>query len=290
MKHVKSKSLYFVACCLSASLLFSCKSNSDAPPHNDSATQPATAAANPAADSLQAEYNRAKTQIDALMTQRSQMDSQLAIKNREIAQVKNKLKHEQKNARLYAAKLKTEKKLVAKLTDEARAYADRISNLQSQNNMLVAERDSLMRQYVALKQLGSVLHASGIRMYAIHLKHHGTKEKNTVKARKVNVLRIYFNIDENRIAEDGTKQLYLVITGPDGQLLGDNNLMAGMMDTHDGKAVKYTVMKEIPLQKGAPVKDIEVNWKQQVAYKKGVYNIDIYNGGYKIGSGNVHLI
>ncbi|MDR3679568.1 MAG: hypothetical protein P4L41_06360 [Flavipsychrobacter sp.] len=254
-------------------------------------TQPVSVAAtNTVSDTLQAQYDRARAQIDELMTERSQMDSQLSIKNAEIAKVKGKLKHEQKTNHQYAAKLKSERKLVEKLTSETRDYADRIGRLQSQNDMLVAQKDSLMHQYLALKELGSVLHASNIRLAALHLKHHGTKEKRTVKARKANILRINFDIDENRVAENGIKKIYLVITGPDGQLLSDNVMVAGMMSTPDGNNVKYSVLKEIALKKGEPVKDVTVDWKQESNYKKGIYNIAIYNGGYKIGGGSVGLI
>lgn len=289
MKNQSSRYAYLIVCCLFVSTFFSCK-NSDNNANQASTTPVAAAAVNTVSDSLQAKYNEAKSQIDALMTERSQMDSQLNAKNIEINKVKGKLKHEQKLSHQYATKYKHEQKLVDKLTGESRDYADRITKLQAQNEMLVAQRDSLMHQYLALKQLGSVLHASNIRLVAIHLKHHGTKEKKTVKARKVNVLRISFDIDENRIAENGNKKLYLVITGPDGQMLSDNVMVAGMMPMADGSSTKYSVLKEISLKKGEPVKDVSVDWKQENNYKKGTYNIAIYNGGYKIGGGSVGLI
>lgn len=291
MNNQSSKYAYLMVCCLFVSTLFSCNTKDGNTAQNSMNTQPVSVAAtNTVSDTLQAQYDRARAQIDELMTERSQMDSQLSIKNAEIAKVKGKLKHEQKTNHQYAAKLKSERKLVEKLTSETRDYADRIGRLQSQNDMLVAQKDSLMHQYLALKELGSVLHASNIRLAALHLKHHGTKEKRTVKARKANILRINFDIDENRVAENGIKKIYLVITGPDGQLLSDNVMVAGMMSTPDGNNVKYSVLKEIALKKGEPVKDVTVDWKQESNYKKGIYNIAIYNGGYKIGGGSVGLI
>ncbi len=291
MNNQSSRYAYLMVCCLFVSTLFSCKTkDSNAAQNNTNTPSVSVVATNAVSDSLQAQYDRARAKIDELMTERSQMDSQLSIKNAEIAKVRGKLKHEQKTTHQYAAKLKSEKKLVEKLTNETRDYADRIGQLQLQNDMLAAQKDSLMHQYLALKELGSVLHASNIRLTALHLKHHGTKEKKTVKARKANILRVNFDIDENRIAENGTKKIYLVIIGPDGQLLSDNVMVAGMMSTPEGNSVKYSVLKEIALKKGEPVKDVTVDWKQENNYKKGMYNIAIYNGGYKIGGGSVDLI
>jgi len=281
---------YLLVCGLAVSGLFACHGKENNTAQNTANIPVATNTDNVAADSAQARYDRARTQIDELMTERNQMDSQLVLKKNELARVTNKLKKEQKSNRQYVVKLKKEKEQVAKLNIDTRVYANRISMLQAQNDMLVAQKDSLMHQYLALRDLGSVLHASNIRLTALHLKHHGTKEKKTVRARKTNVLRVDFDIDENRIAENGTKKLYLVITGPDGQLLSDNVMVAGNMNASDGSVVKYSVEKDIALHKNEPVKDVIVDWKQENGYKKGNYNITIYNGGYKIGGGVVGLI
>ena len=49
------------------------------------------------------------------------------------------------------------------------------------------------------------------------------------------------------------------------------------------------MQKDIPLVTNQPVKDITVEWKQEAEYESGVYTITIYNGGYRIGGGQVEL-
>jgi hypothetical protein len=125
-------------------------------------------------------------------------------------------------------------------------------------------------------------------MDPIHLRKNG-KEKETTKARKVDVLRIKFDIDENRIAENGTKQLYVRIIAPDATILGNPTNSSGMMNTSNGGQLGYSVEKDISLVQGQMVKDVTVDWHQEGDYKTGDYIIEIYNEGYKVGSGNVTL-
>jgi len=133
------------------------------------------------------------------------------------------------------------------------------------------------------------LHASNIRLEPIHLKRGGKKEKETSKARKVDVLRIMFDIDENRIAENGTKELDVRIVDPNGSLLSNAAYGSGTTTASDGSSMNYTIMKQVALETNKPVKDVTVDWHQDSDYKKGQYQIEIYNGGDKIGSGNVTL-
>ena len=161
-------------------------------------------------------------------------------------------------------------------------------NLNNQNTTLTKERDSTASQNATLKQVGSVLHASNIRMTPLHVKHNG-KEKETEKAKRVDVIKIQFDIDENRIAESGTKDLYLRIIAPGGTVISEGLLGSGNTTLSDNSSINYTMMKQVPLQKGEPVKDISVDWRQVGDYKRGTYTIEIYNSGYKIGSGNVTL-
>ena len=64
--------------------------------------------------------------------------------------------------------------------------------------------------------VGSTLHASYFDIVGINEKGKG-KESETTKAKKVDKLRISFLLDENRIANSGTKDLFVCITAPDGK-------------------------------------------------------------------------
>ncbi|HRO42011.1 MAG TPA: hypothetical protein PL009_04220, partial [Flavipsychrobacter sp.] len=115
------------------------------------------------------------------------------------------------------------------------------------------------------------------------------KEKETSKANRVDVFRVTFDIDENRIAEDGVKDLFVRIIAPSGNLLVNAAQGSGSTDTYDGQNLNYTTVKQISLKQGEPVSNISVDWHQDNSYERGAYQIEIYNEGYKIGNSSINL-
>lgn len=246
--------------------------------------------------SVENDYNAALARLDQLTSKNAQMDSMINDRNGEVAKLKSQIQGILSDSRATANQLAKAKKLIDALNGKTKSYEERIaelesenSNLNNQNTVLTHERDSTVTRNIALKQLGSVLHASNIRMYPTHIKRNG-HETETGKAKKVDLFRIVFDIDENRVAENGTKDLYVRIMAPDNTLLSNAAYGSGMTPNADGTSqINYTIMKQVALQQGQPVKDVTVDWHQESDYKRGTYSIEIYNGGYKIGSGQVTL-
>ncbi|NCX95788.1 MAG: hypothetical protein EBX41_05135, partial [Chitinophagia bacterium] len=184
---------------------------------------------------------------------------------------------------------------VKNLNDKIALYQERITQLEKENEVLQGknatlthERDSTSAQNTVLKREASVLHAGNIRLEPIHLKRSG-KEVHTSKARKVDVLRITFDILENRIAESGNKAIYVRIIAPGGSTLSNAANASGNLTSAQGSAIPYSVMKDVALTKGTPINNITLDWKQDGDYEKGNYTIEIYNEGYKVGTGSVNM-
>ncbi|HXS37347.1 MAG TPA: hypothetical protein VN721_11650 [Flavipsychrobacter sp.] len=246
--------------------------------------------------SVENDYNAALARLDQLVSKNSQMDSMINDKNGEVAKLKSQIQSILSDSKASAQQLAKAKDLINLLNSKTKSYEERIAelenentNLTGQNQQLSKERDSTVTQNIALKKIGSVLHASNIRLVPLQLRKGGKKEKETTKAKRVDVLRIYFDIDENRIAEGGTKDIYLRITSPDGTILSNAAYGSGVTTTIDGKSLNYTVDKQVQLQQNQPVNDVTVDWHQDSDYAKGEYKIDIFNEGYEIGSGSVTL-
>ena len=246
-----------------------------------------------ARDTIQAQANAAHSQMDEYATISARLDSQIARKDLEISKLKSLNGNLASNNKKLAEELKTNKKLIASMRDDlnekTKAYEQQLGVLENDKKDLMRQRDEMLQKYNKVLALGSVLHASNIRLTAINLKRHGTKEKETNRARKADELKVEFDIDENRVAENGTKTLYLVIKDPQGNLLSNPTAGSGSMTISNGSQMNYSVLKEIPLVTNEPVKDISVQWKQEGNYEKGVYTITIYNSGYRIGGGQVEL-
>lgn len=246
---------------------------------------------------VETDYQAALVRLDELVSKNNAMDSIISDQNGEIAKLKAQINKIVRNGNATKEELGKAKRLIAKLNSKVKGYEERIAELEKanseltdQNNVLTTERDNAVTENVGLKQkakLGAVLHVSNIRMSAIDMRRGGKKEKETSRAGKVDLMRISFDIDENRVAESGKKQIYLAIKGPDGSLV--KSATSGTINDADGNDLNYTLIKEIDLVTNQPVKDVTVDWHQDTDYAKGTYTIDIYNDGYKVGSGIVTL-
>jgi len=245
--------------------------------------------------SLQSDFDAASAKIDQLTTQNAKMDSALQGDKEAMSKLRGQISAVLHNDKATKEELKQAREMINALNDKSKQYEARIAELEKENTVLTGqnksltkERDSTASQNAAIKKVGSVLTCSNIRMEPIHLRKNG-KEKETTKAKKVDVLRIMFDIDENRIAESGTKQIYLRIVSADGNTMTSPANGSGMLNTMKGDQMSFSLVKSVPLTQGQPLKNVMADWKQEGDYAKGAYTIEIYSEGYKVGSGSVTL-
>ena len=229
--------------------------------------------------------------IDEVTTEKNRLDSVVSQKNREIERLRKevvKLKRANKKA---AHNKKTEKSplIATEQGGYAEMYQAQIKQLQAEKASLIAELNGLRNAFEHIRQLGSIVHVSNIRFEAVKLKKRGKVEKLVTKAKKMNELKIIYDIDENSITEDGNKTLYIVIKGPDGKVLTDQNNHSGFFKSSEGATMDYSVMKDVYIKNGKPVSDLACSWMQNGTREKGEYSVAIYNNGHRVGAGNVLL-
>ena len=247
-------------------------------------------------EAVQKDFDDALRRLDELTRKTMQLDSLIKDKDGEVAKLKSEISGILKNKNATEGDLAKARTLIARLQTTTRDYEERLAQLETENTdlsnkneVLAHERDSTVTQNIALKKVGSVLHASNIRMAPIDLRKGGKKENTTEKAKRVDLMRITFDIDENRIAESGNKDIFLRITGPDGNALSNAAYGSGVTQLSDGSSLNYTLAKQVALTQGQPVSNVTVDWHQGSNYQKGAYRIEIFNEGYRIGAGNVTL-
>ncbi len=258
-----------------------------------------TAKADSSYKAIDIEYQAALARLDDLVSRNEEMARQMVDKDGEVAKLKSEIEGLLRKNNRSAADNGRAQKLIKQLNEKTRGYERRIAELEaenatlsSRNTGLARERDSTLTENAGLQQkvrLGAVLHASNIRMIPIDLRRGGKKEKETTKARRVDLMRILFDIDENRIAESGPKDIYLRIMGPDGRLISNASIGSGMTTAADGSKIEYTLQKQVALTQNERAKDIALDWSQDDDFQKGTYQIVIFNEGYQIGSGSVTL-
>ncbi|MBN9297107.1 MAG: hypothetical protein J0I41_08850 [Filimonas sp.] len=254
---------------------------------------------------IQGEYDDALRRMDSLTGSNTKLQGSLAERQTEIEKLKSQIKSElrQKNGDLSKAKSLINE-LNGKINDllaEVERLKGENQQLTASNQQLTVERDTLSSQKQVLSQnlatsetekehlndVGSTLHASNINITAIDIKGSG-KEKATTTAKRADLLRISFDLDENRIASTGSKELFVCITGPDGKAISIPAYGSGSFQTREDGEKVYTNKVNVQYEQGKRT-PVSFDWKQDGRYQTGDYKIEIYQNGFKIGQGTKNL-
>lgn len=241
---------------------------------------------------LQNEYNAALARLDDLTSNNTALKKKLASQNSEMQHIKDRIQVILSKSNATQTELKEARGLITSLNNRIAGYEEQIAHLKKQNTTLVIQRDSVVSKNDSLTKkvnIAKILHASNIRLKAIFLRKGGRKESFTDKAKRVDLLRIIFDIDENLLAESGTKEFDIRIVNPDGILLSNAALGSGSFIDNKGKTQYYSLSKTVELTSGMPLNDIDVDWKQASSYEKGSYLVEIYYEGNLIGQGTTTL-
>jgi len=254
---------------------------------------------------IESEYNAALARLDEMKNQSIQMDSLLNTKNEEVEELKAKIQKVLNDKNATSSQLKAANAMIRELNAKMSSYEKQIIALKQENVQLTEEKRALTeenaqkteentalqtdnQELVKKVEKGSVLHASSIRMEAIDRKKNllaKEKEKETEKARKVDMIRISFNVDDNRISESGEKILYICVYEPSGAVASDG----GKFKLENGNEKPYSTAKTIAYKQGEKVQGISTEWLPSGSMSKGEYKVEIYHMGYLIGSEKVTL-
>lgn len=253
---------------------------------------------------LQTELNDAIRRLDDLKTSNARADSLIRTKDQDVKQLKDKIQTILKDKKATEEQLNEARRLIAQFKGNIETYAAEIESLKAINTQLTQEKNLISQQRDSVKKnfdsatdviqqkeqvidIGSTLNASHFEITGIQEKSSG-REKETSKAKKVDKLRISFVIDANRITSSGTKDLYISITGPDGNPVVVDALGSGRFVTRDGVERPFTKKIQINYVQGQK-QPVSIEWSQKNDFQTGDYKIEIYNNGFKIGEGVTHL-
>ena len=249
-------------------------------------------------DEFKKELEDATIRYDIIKTSNTKKDSLIDIKDREIQNKRKKINTLLAKANASQAELSEVKLLIASLNTDIEGFKTQIALLEGQkeeltkaNQNLSTQRDNIQKDFDSSMEelknrdktinIGSTLHASNFSIVAIDEKGNG-KTKETTNAKKVDKLRISFDLDENMITPSGAKNLYIIITDPTGKVITTEE--SDKFDTQDIGFLDYTQQMEINYTKNQR-QTVSFDWKSGGKFTIGDYKIEVYNNGFKIGQG-----
>lgn len=257
-------------------------------------------------NAVQIEFNEATAKLDSLTGSNIQLQGSLAEKNNEIQQKKAEIRAILNKKNATAEELAQARQLISELNGKIEGLFAEVEKLKAENQLLTSSNEQLTsekQQLTSDKQnleqnlsktseqkkkleqkvdIASTLHAININITAIDVRNNG-KEKETSTAKRADLLRISFEIDENRVAPSGTKDMFVLVTGPDGKTFAE-----GIFDTREDGQREFTNKVTLNYEQGKRM-PVSFNWKPNRKYEPGIYKIEIYHNGYKIGEGNKAL-
>ena len=253
---------------------------------------------------IQSEYNSALQRLDELTSMNASMDSLVKTKDSDIGNMKKRIQTLLNKQNKTAADLAEAKRLINELNEKISGYVVEVETLRGENLQLKTEKQEITVQKEALQvqydqtsaekkiveeklDVASTLNASNINIVTIDERRSG-KEKEKDVAKRVDKIRLSFNVF-NRVGEEGTtKDVYVVITDPTGQVVSNEALGSGRFTTREEGERVFTKMSTLTFAAGKTT-PVSIEWKPGAKFVEGTYKVEIYNNGFKIGEGSKTL-
>jgi len=248
---------------------------------------------------IEKSYGAAVSRLDSLTGYNNELEGKLTERNSEIKNLRGRIDGILRKQRLTEKEKKEAQTLITELNEKITSMEAEVARLTQENQVLneknttlTTEKDTLTNQLSATNVVKAELEkkvdvASTLNAYAIAItpvdERKGGKEKVTSTAKRVDKLVISFDVD-NRIVQTGATEVYVCITGPDGQPIAVEALGSGKFTTREEGEKLFTAKVPVDFEAGKK-KHVEFAWKQNSDFKRGDYKIEVYHNGFKIGEG-----
>jgi myosin heavy subunit len=203
----------------------------------------------------QAEYNKAKAEIEVLRQQKDEFVARIDSLNNAL-------------------------KLMSQVNDSLN------TNLKTQTTENAAlKSDNLIKsQKVAI---GSLLKPSGITVTGVKYKGNG-KEVETNSAKKSEKLKFCFDVPDNQVADAGSKDILIRVINPTGATIAVESAGSGLfVVAGSGEQRQYTM--KATFDYANTQKHICAYWKQTNPFSSGDYKVEFYQDGNLLNTATFKL-
>lgn len=223
-------------------------------------------------------------------------------KYKELESIVSRLQAERKLNRISQEKMKQLEGQLSTLQSQVDTYRAEIGKLQSDNQALTGQVDvfrenetRLRSEYRTLEErhvaqnkeleqtvkIASVLKTKDFRF--LNVRKAGKEEQDVTFSRgRLKELKVCFTLQENRIAAQGMRELFLVIENPDGTIQANFGEGFSGSFPHNGSESVFTSRLEADFRQD----DLEVCIPYRPAngeFAKGAHRVYVYAEGYLIG-------
>lgn len=247
---------------------------------------------------MQEEINQIEAELNRLTSENLEVSHALQSTQDSVRTLIQQLRNDLENNDLSREKLAKAQQEIHKLRQEVGNYRNSLTDLKSANDLLQDEKDRLRLEIqekdkilIKLEDSTIVLNeqiksASKLKLSKINLV--GLREKNSreeteSRARRVDKIRIHFNIVDNPLVEHGKVNVYLRIIDPSGNL----NTTPNQFFELEGTPMQYTTKTEIEFTNLG--EEYSLDWVDENKFKKGIYTVLLYTEQSTMGRASIVL-
>lgn len=245
-------------------------------------------------DSLTEQFELSRVDLEVKDSLLSKRDAEIFDKQKEIQNILNK-------SNVSESELKQARRMINALNADIARFKQEIAVLQQKNDSLIVVNDTLRYNSFKLgekaniqkqkaeateKKMRSTFSVSNYQITGLRVRNSG-KEVETDKAKRIDKLRVSFDLDPNEFAENGEQEIYIAIYKPDGTLGKFTDASPGQLETWSLGSVEYSDKVAFDYTKGTK-QNVTFDW-EEYDFPKGTYKIDLYQNGLKIGQKSLSL-
>ncbi|WMJ72608.1 hypothetical protein RCC89_05450 [Cytophagaceae bacterium ABcell3] len=242
------------------------------------------------------ELSEIRDELDRIRAERDQLGLENSDLDAKIAELNNTITTLRRSSALTSKSKKEVDQLISKLRKEIAEKDKEIAKLHQENDSLSTNishlneeklqlGDSLSTTMKALKD-ASILKAENLEILGV--KSNGKEmDKPTLRGRRVEQLRINFNLADNKAAKKEKKKFYVALVLPSGETFSDIANGGGTTTLADGTDIFYTLSQNIDFDNTG--QQLTFDMLKGFNYTEGNYYVNIYSEGHLIGEGGFSI-
>jgi hypothetical protein len=250
-------------------------------------------------DAKIAEIQQLGGSVDSLVVLQKQLEKdKAALRNASTASTVNINAYKEKIAK-YEAILTQKDGDIAKLKEELGVMTTQNQELSQKVTGLETEKTAIVEQKKAVEEtvanlstknaeleqkvtIASALKAQNIVVNAIS-ERGKERDGGAYRARRIDKLKIDFDLAQNPISKAGNREVYLRVLDPEGAVMADMATGSGTF-TFAGKETVFTAKQNVDYSNDG-TKASMIYARGGAPLKKGSHAIELYSEGFKIGTG-----
>lgn len=244
-------------------------------------------------EALKADYERQSQEVQGMGLANDSLEAKLAQINADLLKLRSfragsfSIAEQQRfkqRAANFESQLRKKDEEIAQLKADNEALYTEATTLKERQNKLTDTISTVVRSNQELSEkvaVASRLQAENIRVGVVNSRE---KEKsdddNEFKAKRVEKIKVTFNLARNDVSPKETKQILMRLIEPDGAALYNLSTGGGTFMI-DGSEAFYTAKQDIVFDNTR--QPVQFLYAKGAPYKTGQHTVELYEGGVMIG-------